>query len=168
MCVSCSVVSICNPLQIVMDFIDSHGPVRLFCPWNSPGNNTGVGCHSLLQGIFPTQGLNPGLLCCRQILYHLSHQGNPYCGYVNIIQGITKTIWMDPKGKITTNFFYLVYFLSINQEKSISECISSVFHTVSDFMFWLPTIFFSLYPFFILAHRMLYYNLSVYLQAKWF
>ena len=44
---------------------------------NSPGKNTRVGCHSLLQGIFPTQGLNPGPLHCRQILYHLSHQGNP-------------------------------------------------------------------------------------------
>ena len=48
---------------------------RLLCPWNSPGKNTGVGCHSLLQGIFPTQGWNPGLLHCRRILYHLSHQG---------------------------------------------------------------------------------------------
>ena len=44
-------------------------------PWDSPGKNTGVGGHSPLQGIFPTQGLNP--LHCRQILYHLSHQGNP-------------------------------------------------------------------------------------------
>ena len=43
-------------------------------PWGFPGKNTGVGCHSLLQGIFLTQGLNPGLLPCRQILYHLSHQ----------------------------------------------------------------------------------------------
>ena len=48
-------------------------PTRLLCPWNSPGKHTGVGCHSLLQGIFLTQGSNPGLLCCRQILYHLSH-----------------------------------------------------------------------------------------------
>jgi len=40
----------------------------------SPGKNTGVGCHVLLQGIFATQGLNPGLLHCRQILYYLSHQ----------------------------------------------------------------------------------------------
>ena len=40
-----------------------------------PGKNTGVGCHALLQGIFPTQGLNPSLKHCRQILYHLSHQG---------------------------------------------------------------------------------------------
>ena len=54
-----------------------HGlkPTSLLCPWNSPGKNTGVGSCSLLQGIFPTQGLNPGLLHCRQILYHLSHQG---------------------------------------------------------------------------------------------
>ena len=36
---------------------------RLLCPWDSPGKNTGVGCHALLQGIFPTQGLNPHLLC---------------------------------------------------------------------------------------------------------
>ena len=42
-----------------------------------PGKNTGVGCHSLLQGIFPTQGLNPGLLHCRWVHYPLSHQGNP-------------------------------------------------------------------------------------------
>ena len=44
---------------------------RLLCPWNSPGKNTGLGSHSLLHGIFPTQALNPGLLHCRQILYHL-------------------------------------------------------------------------------------------------
>ena len=47
------------------------------CPRNSPGQNTGVGSLSLLQGIFPTQGLNSGLLHCRQILYQLSHKGNP-------------------------------------------------------------------------------------------
>ena len=40
---------------------------------DSPGKNTGVGCHALLQGIFPTQGSNPGLPHCNQILYHLSH-----------------------------------------------------------------------------------------------
>ena len=44
-------------------------PTRLPCPWNSPDKNTGVGSYSLLQGIFPTQGLNPGLPHCRQILY---------------------------------------------------------------------------------------------------
>ena len=49
---------------------------RLLCPWNSPGKNTGMDSHSLLQGIFLTQGLNPGLLHCRQILYCVSHQGH--------------------------------------------------------------------------------------------
>ena len=44
---------------------------------DSPGKNTGVGCHALLQGIFPTQGSNPDLPHCRQILYQLSHQGSP-------------------------------------------------------------------------------------------
>ena len=53
-------------------------PTRLLCPWNFPGKYTGVGSYSLLQGIFPTQGWNPGLLPCRQILYHLSHQGSPF------------------------------------------------------------------------------------------
>ena len=43
-------------------------PARLLCPWHSPGKNTGVGCHFFLQGIFPTQELNQGLLHCRQIL----------------------------------------------------------------------------------------------------
>ena len=47
------------------------------CPWNSLGQNTGVGRLSLLQGIFPTQGLSPGLLHGRRILYQLSHKGSP-------------------------------------------------------------------------------------------
>ena len=47
------------------------------CPWNSPGQNTGVGGLSLLQGIFPTQESNQGLLHCRQILYQLRYQGSP-------------------------------------------------------------------------------------------
>jgi len=44
---------------------------------DSPGKNSGVDCHALLQGIFPTQGSNPGLLHCRPILDHMSHQGSP-------------------------------------------------------------------------------------------
>ena len=56
---------------------NSLGPHRLYSPWNSLVQNTGVGSLSLLQGIFPTQGLNPGLPHCRQILYWLSHKGSP-------------------------------------------------------------------------------------------
>ena len=50
---------------------------RLLCPWDFPGNSTGMDCHFLLQGISPPQGLNPGLPHCRQMLYRLSHQGSP-------------------------------------------------------------------------------------------
>ena len=52
-------------------------PHGLYSPWNSPGQNIGVGSLSPLQGIFPTQGSNPGLLHCRRILYQLSHKGSP-------------------------------------------------------------------------------------------
>ena len=62
------VAQLCPTLCDPMDYI-VHG--------NSPGQNTGVGSLSLLQGIFPIQGSNPGLLHCRQILYQLSHKGNP-------------------------------------------------------------------------------------------
>ena len=62
---SCSLVS------------DSLQPRGLYSPWNSPGHNTGVGSLSLLRGIIPTQGSNPGLLLCKQVLYQLSHKGSP-------------------------------------------------------------------------------------------
>ena len=63
---------------------DSLQPHGLYSPWNSPGQTTGVGSLSLLQGIFPTQGLNPGLPHCRQILYPLSHKGSPGLDLGNI------------------------------------------------------------------------------------
>ena len=53
---------------------DCSWPHGLYSELNSPGQNTGVGSHSLLQGIFPTQISNPGLLACRQILYQLSYR----------------------------------------------------------------------------------------------
>ena len=62
---SCSVMS------------DSLWPHELYDPWNSPGQNTGMGSLSLLQKIFPAHGSNPGLLHCRQILYQLSHKRSP-------------------------------------------------------------------------------------------
>ena len=69
--VSCSVMS---------DSFQSHGlyPARLLCPWDFPGNSPGVDCHSLLQGIFLTQGSYLGLLHCRQIIYCLSHLRSPW------------------------------------------------------------------------------------------
>ena len=67
----CESRSVCLTLYNIMDC-----SLPGSCPWNSLGKNTRVSCHSLLQGIFPTQGSKPGLLHYRQILYHLSHQGN--------------------------------------------------------------------------------------------
>ena len=66
--------TLCHPME----------PARLLCSWNFPGKNTGVGCCSLLQGMFSTQGLDPGLLHCRQVLYHLSHQGSHIYLYLYI------------------------------------------------------------------------------------
>ena len=60
-----SCVQLCDPME------------WLYSPCSSPGQNTGVGSLSLLQGIIPTQGLNPGVLHCRWILYQLSHKGSP-------------------------------------------------------------------------------------------
>ena len=60
--------------SVVSNSLRPHG---LYSPWNSPGQNTGVGSHFFLQGIFPTQGWNPGLPHCRRILYQLSHKRSP-------------------------------------------------------------------------------------------
>ena len=80
----CVCVSVCVRVShsVVSDSLRPHElqPARLLCPRNSPGN-TRVGDNSLLQGIFLTQGLKPGLLHCRHILYPLSHQGSPSVRY---------------------------------------------------------------------------------------
>ena len=62
----------CSAASAVPDSLRPHGlyPARLLCPWDSPGKNTGGGCHVLLQGIFPTQGLNSVSCTGRWILYH--------------------------------------------------------------------------------------------------
>ena len=61
----------CESFSVVSDSLRPHG---LYSPWNSLGQNTGVGSLCFLQGIFPTQGSNPGLLHCKWILYQLSHK----------------------------------------------------------------------------------------------
>ena len=59
--------TLCDPME----------PARLLCPWDSPGKNTGMGCHFLLQGIFPNQGSNPGLLLWQISSLPLCHLGSP-------------------------------------------------------------------------------------------
>ena len=65
--------------SVVSDSLRPHGlwSTALLRPWDFSGKSTGVGCHFLLQRIFPTQGSNLSLSHCRQTLYHMSHQGSP-------------------------------------------------------------------------------------------
>ena len=79
-----SCLTLCGPM--VYSF------ARLLCPWGSPGKNTGVGCHFLHQGIFPTQELNPGLLHCMQSLSCLSHQRRLYYKATVIKTVLIKTV----------------------------------------------------------------------------
>ena len=76
-----SILNILSELEVKSEsrsvMSDSLWPHGLYSPWNSPGQNTGVGSLSLLQGIFPIQGSNPGLPHYRQIIYQLSHKGSP-------------------------------------------------------------------------------------------
>ena len=65
--------TLCNPMNCSLP--------GFFVLVDSPGKNTGVGCHALLQGILPTQGLNLGLLHCRQIIYHLEPPGKTHAFY---------------------------------------------------------------------------------------
>ena len=76
---------VCQVTSVVFNSVLPHGlqPASLLCPWNCPGKNTGAGCHSLLQGIFLTQGSNSQLLNCRQILYSLNHQGSQLQTFVH-------------------------------------------------------------------------------------
>ena len=64
-----SCLTLCDPMDCISPGSSGQG--------DSPGKNTGVSCHALFKGIFPTQGSNPGLLHCRQILYQLSYQRSP-------------------------------------------------------------------------------------------
>ena len=114
--VSCSVLS---------DSLRPHEPSRLLCPWNFLGKKNGVGSHSILQGIFPTQALNLGLLHCRQILYHLCHQGNPLKPHLILYQILSSFAIED---NILT--MYSIYKNGILQFLSISIYESIHIHNV--------------------------------------
>ena len=78
---SCQVTadSFCNPM-------DCSPPGSSLCPWDFPGKNTGVGCHFLLQEIFPPQGLNPHLLHWQVDSLPLSHEGIPIYIHIHILK----------------------------------------------------------------------------------
>ena len=82
-----SCLTLCNPMDC--------SPLSSSVHEDSPGKNTGVGCHAVFQGIFPTQGSNPGLPQCKQILYCLSHQGSPNKGLTTCLRefSVDKMVW---------------------------------------------------------------------------
>ena len=87
-------VCVCSVTSVMSESLRPCGPqpTRLLSPWGSPGKNTGVGCHALLQRIFPTQGLNLHLLClmhCRWILYHWATWEANVMGFVVVVQSLS-------------------------------------------------------------------------------
>ena len=98
--------------SVVPNSLWSHGLqlTRLLCPWDFPDQDTGVGCHFLLQGIFPTHELNPGLLHCRPILFQLSYDGSP----VHSSEGISTQGLIIP-------FFLLCLCLEISKTKNLRK-----------------------------------------------
>ena len=101
--------------SVASDYLQPHGLqfIKLFCPWNSPSQNTGVDCHFLLQGIFPTQGLNP----CLQRLLHWQADSLPVAppGKPNLLVPchlekyfqLSQLLSVSNMGNIHTFFFYL-------------------------------------------------------------
>ena len=98
-------------------------PARLLCPWDFPVRNTGVGCHFLLQEIFPTQGLNPGLPHCRQMLYHLSHQGSCRCNLAHFplifsaSSPVLAPVNFFPRSNLGCKIVTSSLFLSVSRDK---------------------------------------------------
>ena len=97
--------TLCNPMDCSPPGSSVHG--------DSPGKNTGVGCHALLQGIFPTQGSKPGLLHCRQTLYCLSHQGFCYTWRIPWTEepGGLQSMGLQRVGHNGATFFFLMWWL---------------------------------------------------------
>ena len=111
-------------------------PHGLYCPWNSPGQNTGLGSCSLLQGIFPTQALNPGLPHCGRILYQLSHQGSPIlscccCCVASVVSDSVRPQrrqptrlphpWDSPGKNTGVGFHFLLQCMKVKSESEVAQ-----------------------------------------------
>ena len=115
--------SVSVSLSVVSDSLWLHGlyPTRLLCPWTVPGKNTRMGCHALLQRIFPTKGSNLGLPHCRWILYHLCHQGSPIMSLKQYKKGLQLIFvlqiyfWPPTHPSIHPTIYYCFTHPSIHQ-----------------------------------------------------
>ena len=102
-------LTLCDPMDFSLPGSSVHG--------DSPGKNIGSGCHARLQGIFSTQGLNPGSLHCRWILYHLSHQGNPW-----ILEWIAYP-FSRRSSQPRNSCDYVIIIIQLTIDKIFSTCI---------------------------------------------
>ena len=121
--VNYSPLEVSDSCSVLSDSLWAYGlqPTRILCPWDSPGKNPRVGCYSLLQGIFPTQGSNPCLRHCRRILYCLSHKKAPHYWKKEAIQYFFK--------KYTCPLYSMREFQKIITDKSaILQIICQVFN----------------------------------------
>ena len=117
-------------------------PRGLCSPWSSPGQNTGVGSLSLLQGIFLTQGWNPGLPHCRRILYQLSHKGSPYDSMVSVSFSLSHTFTLLPFFNFNLSFckvyiIYTVYFHFLLSKSSLIIFAFYLKHLDQLYIMWL-------------------------------
>ena len=92
--------------SVVSDFLQPHGP---YSPWNPPGQKTGVGSLSPLQGIFPTQGSNPGLQHCKWILYQLRHKGSPKNAGVGSLSLLQRIFLMQESNRGLLHCRWILY-----------------------------------------------------------
>ena len=115
-----SCLTLCDPME---------ESTKLLCPWNAPGKNTGVSCHSLLQRIFLTQGSNPGLLHCRQTIYHLSKldicvslriRKNMYIGRGIEMQHLIQMV------KFSTHVFFFFFQVDLSRSLRIALNVTSM------------------------------------------
>ena len=108
-------------------------PHGLYCPWNSPDQNTGVGSLSLLQGMFPTQVSSPDPLHCRQILYQLRHQGRPRILELVAYPFSSRASWPRNQTRVSLTAG------RIFTNRALSEVSTSYFCTIST---WEPMVFY--------------------------
>ena len=108
--------------SVMSDSVQLYGlqPTMPLYLWDSPGKNTGAGCHPLLQRIFPTQGLNPGLLHCRQVLYHLSHQGSPTKNYAEVFD-CRELVSLTPHCQGSTIFVTAALYFQVLKSVSVED-----------------------------------------------
>ena len=162
MLIAQSCPTFCNPYSLA----------RLLCPWDSPGKNTGVGSHYHLQGIFPIQGLNPGILHHRRILYHLCHWKShkqygtrkPYTGCrIFFLFGFSEETELQP---LLFGLFLFLYLITFFGNHLIILTIVAGSHLHTPMYFFLSNLFFIDICFISMSIPKMLWNVRIKSKAK--